>query len=169
MRSQSAVHGHYLPNALPIRVVERAVPDTLMTISKSTCDRRARYVIALSAIVALVACNSPAGPPTAAGISAVSGNEQFAAPGTPVANPLVVLVVDDGGNPFPNAPVHWTITGGGGTLADTTSTSDASGHSSMHYTAGQTAGVATVSAMVNTFWTTSFNIHVVASTTSIVK
>lgn len=135
--------------------------------STSICDRRARYVVALTALVALVACNSPSGPPTAAGISAVSGNEQFAAPGAPVANPLVVLVVDEGGNPFPNAPVHWTVTGGGGALADTTSTSDASGHARMQYTAGQTVGVATVSAMVNTFWTTSFNIHIVASANSV--
>jgi hypothetical protein len=135
-----------------------------MTVNPKSSDRSARGVIASLAMLVLAACNTPAGPPSASGISAVSGNEQYAAAGAPVANPLVVLVVDGSGDPFPNTPVHWSVTGGGGTLADSVSTSDASGHASMLYTAGQTIGVATVSAAVNAFWTTAFNIHIVAPT-----
>jgi hypothetical protein len=114
----------------------------------------------------LAACNSPEGPPVPSGVTAVSGNDQFATVGTRAANPLVVLVVDNNGNPFGNTPVSWKITTGGGTLADTASTSNASGYASMTYTAGTNPGQATIVATVSQIWTTSFTVYLVPSSSS---
>lgn len=127
--------------------------------------RRSRLhsILFLSATLALGACiSNPAEPNVAGGVLAVSGNGQFADLGAAAANPLVVLVIDQNGNPFSGATVGWKVTGGGGTLSDTTSTSDASGHASINYTGGTTAGTATVMATADQLWTTTFTIHVVA-------
>ena len=59
--------------------------------------------------LALAACNGAPGPAVASGVQAVSGSEQYAVAGSPAANPLVVLVTDDNGNPFPNGTVAWTV------------------------------------------------------------
>ena len=120
-------------------------------------------ILMMVAALLASACNSNTNEPNVAnGIAAVSGNGQFATTGTAAANPLVVLVVDQNGQPFSNATVSWKVTGGGGTVGDTTSTSDAHGHASMTYTAGSAAGTATVLATADQLWTTTFTIHVVA-------
>ena len=118
-------------------------------------------------ILGAAACNGAPGPDVASGVSVVSGSEQFAVAGAPAANPLVVLVTDENGNPFPNTTVAWTVTSGGGTVADSTSTSDASGHTSVTYTAGSEPGTATVVATVAQLWTAQFNIHIVAPTSRV--
>src|SRR4051812_18221695 len=79
----------------------------------------------------IVSCNSTAGPAVPEGITAVSGNDQSAAVGTAASNPLVVLVVDATGAPFSGATVTWTVTGGGGSVSDSTSVSDVAGHATM--------------------------------------
>src|SRR5690349_4911390 len=104
----------------------------------------ARATLSFVTASALAACNSSEAPPIASGVSAVSGNDQYATIGAAAPNPLVVLVFDNNGNPFGATPVTWKITGGGGSLTDTTSTSDAGGHASMTYTAGTAPGTATV-------------------------
>lgn len=121
------------------------------------------------AILLLAACNSAEGPPVPAGVTAVSGNDQFAIIGTQAANPLVVLVVDNNGNPYGNAPVSWRVTAGGGTLADTTSTSNASGYATMTYTAGANPGQATIIATVAQIWTASFTVYLEPSSSSSVR
>ena len=124
---------------------------------------RPRATFALLALaIALGACNSSEGPPVPGGVTAVSGNDQFAVVGSPAANPLVVLVSDQNGSPLPNTPVSWTVTSGGGSVADTSSTSDASGHATMSYTAGGRTGVATVVATVAQLWTASFTVYIEA-------
>jgi Bacterial Ig-like domain (group 1) len=123
-----------------------------------TLHTRSTLPIALAALL-LAACNSAEGPPVPAGVTAVSGNNQFATVGAPVANPLVVLVVDNNGNPSGNTPVSWRVTTGGGTLADTTSTSNASGYATMTYTAGTNPGQATIIATVAQIWTASFTVY----------
>ena len=131
---------------------------------------RALRVAPLAAAALLIAaCNGSPGPATASGVAVVSGSEQFAVAGSPTANPLVVLVTDDNGNPFGNAKVVWTVSSGGGAVGDSTSTSDASGHTSMTYTAGSNPGVATIVATVASVWTASFTIHIVAQSTSRVR
>src|SRR5207248_11512593 len=116
--------------------------------------RAASIILALAG--PLAACNSAEGPNVPEGIAVVSGNDQFATVGGPVANPLIARVVDQNGTPFPGASVSWTVSGGGGTLSDTTSTSDAGGYAAMAYTAGSTPGVATVVATVAQAWNVSF-------------
>jgi hypothetical protein len=120
------------------------------------------FLMLAVALLASGACNSTSGPITASGVTAVSGNDQFAATGSPAANPLVVLVTDQNGSVFPGGTVRWTIVSGGGTVSDTTSTSDANGHASIAYTAGASPGVATIVATVEQIWTAQFTIHVVA-------
>ena len=120
-------------------------------------------ILLLAATLALGACiKSPAEPNVASGISAVSGSGQYANLNSAAPNPLVVLVVDPNGNPFPGATVSWAVTAGGGAVSDSTTTSDSTGHTSVTYTAGSLAGAATVVATVEQVWTTSFTIHLVA-------
>jgi len=58
--------------------------------------------------------------------------------------------------------VSWKVTSGGGSVADTTSTSDASGYARTTYTAGTRSGAATIVATVAQLWTTSFTIYIEA-------
>jgi hypothetical protein len=126
---------------------------------------RPRASFALLAFAfALGACNSSsaAGPPVPGGVTAVSGNSQFAVVGSAAANPLVVLVTDQNGSPLAATPVTWAVSSGGGTVANALSTSDASGIATMTYTAGPRTGAATVVATVAQLWTTSFTIYIEA-------
>lgn len=127
-------------------------------------QHRPRAAFALLAFaLALGACNSSAeGPPVPSGIAAVSGNNQFAVVNSPASNPLVVLVTDQNGSPLSNATVSWTVTSGGGSVADSTSTSDVSGYARTTYTAGARPGAGTVVATVAQLWTTSFTIYIEA-------
>ena len=127
-------------------------------------QHRPRAAFALLAFaLALGACNSSAeGPPVPSGVTAVSGNNQFAVVNSPASNPLVVLVTDQNGSPLSNATVSWTVTSGGGSVADSTSTSDASGYARTTYTAGPRPGAGTVVATVAQLWTTSFTIYIEA-------
>lgn len=126
---------------------------------------RPRAAFALLAFaLALAACNSSTAnsPPVPGGVTAVSGSNQFAVVNSAASNPLVVLVIDQNGSPLPNSPVSWKVTSGGGLVADTTSTSDASGYATMTYTAGGRTGAATVVATVAQIWTASFTIYIEA-------
>ena len=127
-------------------------------------QHRPRVAFALLAFaLALGACNSSTeGPPVPGGVTAISGNNQFALVNSPASNPLVVLVIDQNGSPLPSTPVIWKVTSGGGSVADTTSTSDASGYATMTYTAGSRIGAGTVVATVAQLWTTSFTIYIEA-------
>ena len=127
-------------------------------------QHRPRAALALLAFaLALGACNSSAeGPPVPSGIAAVSGNNQFAVVNSPASNPLVVLVTDQNGSPLSNAKVSWTVTSGGGSVADSTSTSDVSGYARTTYTAGERPGAGTVVATVALLWTASFTIYIEA-------
>ena len=96
----------------------------------------------------------------------MSGSGQFAVVSSPAANPLVVLVTDNNGNPFPGATVSWVVTAGGGTVSDSTSTSDATGHASINYTAGTFPGTATITATTALVWTAAFTIYIESSASS---
>jgi VCBS repeat-containing protein len=69
----------------------------------------------------------------------VSGNNQTAAVGTAVANPLVVRVTDANSNPVAGVSVNWTAEDGGSVAAATSGT-DASGLAQMTRTLGTTIG-----------------------------
>lgn len=72
-------------------------------------------------------------------IEMVSGNNQTAAVGTAVANPLVVRVTDASSNPVAGVSVNWTAEDGGSVAAATSGT-DASGLAQMTRTLGTTIG-----------------------------
>lgn len=73
--------------------------------------------------------------PTAT-LTLVSGSAQSGPVGSPLADSLVVEARDRFGNRVAGATVSWTVTAGGGTLALSTTTTDASGRSAAHWILG---------------------------------
>lgn len=106
---------------------------------------------------------------TASGVQIVSGNEQLGAPGEALPEPLVVSVVDAGGNPVVGAAVTWVVTGGGGTLDPSTGPTDASGQASTTWTLGPTAGANTAQAIVSGVGEAAFTATGTAGTPSRVR
>jgi hypothetical protein len=102
---------------------------------------------------------------TPAELLLVSGNNQSAAVNTALPQPLVGRVVDGDGQPLAGIAVTWTVTAGGGTLAQASVTSDALGHASNSYQTGPTAGTESITAAVasNPSLTLTFNVTVTAA------
>jgi hypothetical protein len=90
---------------------------------------------ALTPIV-VVATATPDAP---AVLAIASGNQQSAPVDSALANVLAVKVTDKYGNPVPNATVQWSDDAGG-TLAATTTVTDANGIAQVGYTLGPTPG-----------------------------
>lgn len=103
------------------------------------------------------------------GVQIVSGNEQTAAPGTTLPEPLVVAVLDQGGNPVVGAAVTWVVTAGGGTLDPTTSTADAAGRAATTWTLGSAAGANTAQAIVSGVGQAEFTATATAGTPSQIR
>ncbi len=78
----------------------------------------------------------------------ISGDEQEGSSGTTLANPLVVEVWDLYDNPLPDETVTFSIDAGGGTLSETTATTDIDGRASTTLTLGRDPGRNTVVARV---------------------
>ena len=94
--------------------------------------------------------------PVVTTITLTSGNPQtIARNGT--SQPLTVTVRDQNGDPIANRTVNWTVATGGGTLTSATSVTNAQGVATMTYTAGATAGAATVTATVGNLTPVTFN------------
>ena len=77
-------------------------------------------------------------------LTLVSGDEQQGLPDSTLAEPFVVSLLDQNGNPLPGATVTFTVTAGGGTLSATTATTDDNGHAAATLTLGSGPGVNTV-------------------------
>ena len=58
----------------------------------------------------------------------ISGDDQHGLPGKPLANPFVVQVLDQDGDPFEGATVRFSALRGGGSLSETTPKTDANGY-----------------------------------------
>ena len=86
---------------------------------------------------------------SASGVLIVDGNNQTAPPGTTLPVDLVVEVVDGDSNAVVAAAVTWVVTGGGGTLAPPTGTTDASGRAATKWTLGPAVGTNTAQAIVS--------------------
>ena len=74
----------------------------------------------------------------------IAGESQKGIIGQPLAEPFVVVVFDDGGNPVAGVPVVFTVNQGSGSLEGNptvTKTSDSDGRASVTLTLGQDAGV----------------------------
>jgi hypothetical protein len=85
----------------------------------------------------------------AASLSLVSGNGQSSTVGTALAQPLVVVVRDGGGNPVAGTAVTWEVTDGGGTLSGGVVVTDGSGRSSVTWTLGDRVGAQGAQASVS--------------------
>jgi adhesin/invasin len=79
---------------------------------------------------------------SANGMAGVSGDGQTGPAGTALPNPLVVEVTDAFGNPITGAPITWAAEGGG-SVSETSTTTDAQGLTSVTRTLGPTAGIQT--------------------------
>ncbi|HEX2188645.1 MAG TPA: Ig-like domain-containing protein [Longimicrobiaceae bacterium] len=77
-----------------------------------------------------------AGAGAAARLEKVSGDRQEATVTQPLAEPLVVRVVDAPGNAVPGVKVSWTLGYGGGSVAPGESVTDAQGHARATWTLG---------------------------------
>ena len=77
-----------------------------------------------------------------------SGDGQFGATDTPVANPLVVVATLDGA-PQTGVGITWSVASGSATLSNATSPTDNAGRSSVNVTFGNTAGNVVVRATRN--------------------
>jgi len=89
-------------------------------------------------------------PPNAASIEMAGGNGQAAQVGTPLPNPVTVLVTDDAGDPVSGVTVQWSVDGGGDvspSSAATGSDGKASATRTLGGTAGQQLTIATVSGL----------------------
>lgn len=76
-----------------------------------------------------------------------SGDAQTDTVGATLATPYIVRVVDTNDNGVPGIPVSWLVTGGGGSVINTTAT-DASGFATATHVFGTTVGPQTVQAAV---------------------
>ena len=77
-----------------------------------------------------------------------SGDDQQGPAGTALAEPFVVTVLDQYGDPFAGATVTFAVTAGGGTLSATTASTDADGRAAATLTLGSQLGANTVTASV---------------------
>ena len=85
----------------------------------------------------------------AAALQLVSGNNQTGSPGAELADPLVVRLVDGGGNPISGNPVSWVVGMGGGSVTPSGDT-DADGMASARFKLGSGSGSTnTVNAVVS--------------------
>ncbi|MGH7617781.1 MAG: Ig-like domain-containing protein, partial [Gemmatimonadaceae bacterium] len=82
----------------------------------------------------------------ASGVSVISGDGQTSRAGAGYATPIVIRALDPKGNPLLNADVSWAATNA--TVAAAKTTTDAQGTTSNTFTAGPTAGLASVTATI---------------------
>ncbi|MFL5486390.1 MAG: Ig-like domain-containing protein [Gemmatimonadaceae bacterium] len=85
-----------------------------------------------------------------------SPEPQTTAVGTALPAPLAVAVVDQYGVAMSDITVTWAITAGGGALSALSTQTDENGRASVTYTAGTTAGTATITATVSGLGTLTF-------------
>ena len=86
----------------------------------------------------------------------VSGDNQSALAGTPLAEPLVVQVLDGQSNPIPNRAVTWIPGSGDGSVDPQNTTTDAQGFASTRWTLGPAAGANSLNAVVSGVETVTF-------------
>ena len=82
----------------------------------------------------------PPPPPIQTKLVRISGDDQRGLPGKPLANPFVVQVLDEDGDPFEGATVKFSVLVGGGSLSATTPTTDADGRAESLLTLGTALG-----------------------------
>ena len=87
--------------------------------------------------------------PVATTLERISGNSQSAAVGAALANPLVVQVNDQNGDPLSDVSVSFVVSPSNGSLSNETIATDSNGRASTILTLGSTVGTYTVTASVS--------------------
>ena len=87
-------------------------------------------------------------PPETTQVQMVRGDDQVGPAGAALPDPLIVRLVDAGGNGIPNRAVLWVLRSGGGGVTPTTGTTDAEGYASAEWTLGSEPGLNSVEAQV---------------------
>ncbi len=99
--------------------------------------------------------------PSATTASIVSGDKQSGSPGQQLTQPLVVLVVDAGGNPLPNVPVTWVLTpSSAATVSPATSMTNSTGYASTTVTLGSSTGNVQIEAEAGSLPPLTFNLTI---------
>ena len=86
-------------------------------------------------------------PPDA--LVAISGNKQHGIPGSQLANPFIVQVLDADDSPIEGISVTFSVTAGGGSLSLTEATTATNGQAQTYLTLGETRGENIVAASVS--------------------
>ncbi|MGH7491319.1 MAG: Ig-like domain-containing protein, partial [bacterium] len=90
--------------------------------------------------------NLTARPALAGQMALASGNNQSGPAGQPLAQPFVVTVADEFGNPVPDGEVGWVVIQGNGQLSSYLTKSDASGQAAVVFTPGNSGAANSVEA-----------------------
>ncbi len=105
--------------------------------------------------------------PTTLGI--LGGDAQQGPSGSPLAEPLVVSLLDQAGSPLAGAAVTFAVTAGEGTLSVTRATTDAQGRAAATLTLGRTPGATSVEVTVAGLAPVTFTALGVAVPRTVVK
>jgi hypothetical protein len=111
-----------------------------------TTTARFKLLSAAIGIVVLTACKLSTDNPVSLTLGALKGDNQTAAAGTVFPDSLSVIVLDQYGFSTEGTTIAWAITSGGGSLSETSTTTDANGITAIVYTAGDSPGRATITA-----------------------
>ncbi len=87
----------------------------------------------------------------------ISGNNQSGRPGTRLANPLVVEVIDEDDEPVSGVTVTFAVTAGGGSVSPASATTNSSGRAQTRLTLGDAPGDNRVAARVSGLTPVNFN------------
>ena len=107
--------------------------------------------IASRAVFTVTAGEAPAS------LTKVSGDSQSGTPGSALANPFVVEAQDEEGEVIKGIRVTFSVTAGGGSLSETSATTDEDGHAGTTLTLGSQAGINSVQASVSGVDSVTFN------------
>jgi len=117
------------------------------TLGSTPGDETIRAAVSDVAQTLTFTAHAAVGAPNA--VVLVSGSAQTDTVGKTLANPFVVKVTDAANNPLGGVTVTWTRTGGTGSAASGTSTTNTNGLASVQYKLGNTAGTETIKASVS--------------------
>ncbi len=101
--------------------------------------------IALLLAASTLRCGGGSEPPTASAIAMASGDDQTGTAGQALANPLVVLVTDNSGDPVQGVSVQWAAQNGG-SVSSATTTTGSDGRASVSRVLGPAEGEQTTTA-----------------------
>ena len=113
-----------------------------------TSAGRIRVVATVAGVDDTAAFTVQAGDPADALVK-VSGDTQSGTPGNALAAPFVVEVQDEDGEPLTGHSVTFSVTAGGGSLSETSATTNANGRAQTTLTLGSALGVNSVQASVS--------------------